>query len=398
MKCLTKVFYTTLLFQVPSALAQQGITGRFYPEKEQYLVGEPIIVDFEVVNGSDKVAEIGEDNCSWMYPRQFEVDGAAPKKQAGLFTCAVQGMLSDCLGTLVGVPPGGKHLKRLLLEGPFELNSPGSYHIRAKREQEIRSKATGEVLASLKVESEFDLNLQAPKEGELEAAYQPLLNDLHSEDDMVRYFAASAVTQNPPPFAEAAILALADDRMIPTASVEGLARLATPTARAKLLQMSSISSPEDFRRPAIHALGEIGNSDDCQAMLNIGSQNENYTQGEAYIVSGRICKEQAIPALIRLLPTIDSQLLMYIATAFENTLSRNAVPPLISLLANPDENVRRDAEEALATLTHRRSQYGIANADSARESYGEWSHWWAANGKTTPIYGPDQCSDPQPLR
>src|SRR6202047_3716497 len=137
--------------------------------------------------------------------------GRHPKKQAGLFTCAVQGFGGDCLGTLVEIPAGGKYLKRLLLEGPFELDSPGSYHIRAKREQEIRSKATGGVLASLKVESEFDLTLQTPKQGELEAAYQPLLNDLHNEDVMVRYFAGSAVTQNPPPFVEAAILALADD-------------------------------------------------------------------------------------------------------------------------------------------------------------------------------------------
>src|ERR1700732_1107876 len=80
MRFLTKVLFTALLFQVPSALAQQVINGRFYAETEQYLVGEPIIVDFQVVNGSDKVAEIGEDNCSWMDPRQFEVDGAAPKK------------------------------------------------------------------------------------------------------------------------------------------------------------------------------------------------------------------------------------------------------------------------------------------------------------------------------
>jgi hypothetical protein len=79
-------------------------------------------------------------------------------------------------------------------------------------------------------------------------------------------------------------------------------------------------------------------------------------------------------------------------------LSRNAVPPLISLLENPDEGVRRDAEEALLTLTHRRSQYGIADADSGRQSYGEWSNWWVANGNATPIYGPDQCADPQPLR
>jgi hypothetical protein len=69
MKCLTKVLFTGLLFQVPSALAQEIIQGRFYPEKEEYLVGEPIIVDFEVVNGSDKVADIGDGNCSRMSPR-----------------------------------------------------------------------------------------------------------------------------------------------------------------------------------------------------------------------------------------------------------------------------------------------------------------------------------------
>jgi hypothetical protein len=106
-------------------------------------------------------------------------------------------------------------------------------------------------------------------------------------------------------------------------------------------------------------------------MLNVGSQNENYTQGEVYMVSGRICREQAISALLRVLPTADSRPLVYLAIAFENTLSRNVVPPLISLLANPDAPVR-DAEQALAT---RRSQYGIADADSARQSYDEWSNW-----------------------
>src|SRR5580692_2605706 len=101
MKCLTKVLFTTLLFQVPSALAQQVIKGRFYPEKEQYLVGEPIIVDFEVVNGSDKVAEIGEENCPRMNPRQFEVDNASPKTKSGLLTCG--GPVVFALSCLEGV-------------------------------------------------------------------------------------------------------------------------------------------------------------------------------------------------------------------------------------------------------------------------------------------------------
>lgn len=397
MKYLAQLVLVVFLLQVPCASAQQ-ITGRFYPEKDQYWVGEPVIVDFEVVNGSDKVAEIDDFNCPWMNPRQFEVGNASPKKKIGLFGCTVLGIAGDCAGSIVEIPAGGKYLKRLLLEGPFELDFPGSYHIRASREQEIRAKGTHQILANLKVESEFYLTLEAPTESELEVAYEPFFKDLRSNDLAVRYFAASAVTQNPPPFAEAAILALANDPQIPAASIEGLARLATPAARAKLLQMSSTKSPEYLRQPAIEALGEIGNSDDCQAMLDTASQNKNYTQGEAYIAAGHICKEQAIPTLLRVLPTADSQLLMYLATAFGNTQSRDAVAPLTALLTNPDQFVRRDVEEALATLTHRKSLYGIANADSARQSYMEWSNWWAVNGKTESLYGPDTCAEPQPLR
>ncbi|MHB8485085.1 MAG: HEAT repeat domain-containing protein [Candidatus Acidiferrales bacterium] len=396
MKYLARLAFVVFLLPAPCASAQQ-ITGRFYPEKDQYLVGEPVIVDFEVVNGTDKMAEFDDFNCPWLYPRQFEVDNAPPRKEIGLFGCTAQGIAGDCLGSTVEIPPGGKYLKRLLLEGPFELDFPGSYHIRASREQEIRAKGTHQVLANLKVESEFYLTLEAPTENELEAAYEPFLNDLRSKDLTVRYFAASAVTQNPPPFAEAAILALANDPDIPAASIEGSARLGTAAARAKLLQMSSTKSPEYLRQPAIEALGEIGNSDDCQAMLDIASQNKNYTQGEAYIISGYICKEQAIPTLLRVLPMADSQLLMYLATAFGNTQSRDAVPPLISLLANPDDDVRRDVEEALATLTHRKSQYGIADADSARQSYVEWSNWWVSNSKLASVYGPAACSEPEPL-
>lgn len=397
MKYIARLVFVVFLLQVPCASAQQ-VTGHFYPEKQQYLVGEPVIVDFEVVNGTNKVAEIGDFNCPWMNPHQFEVDNAPPKRKIELFGCTPQAIAGDCAGSIVEIPAGRKYLKRLLLEGPFELDFPGSYHIRASREQEIRAKGTHQVLADLKVESEFYLTLEPPTENELEAAYEPFLADLRSNDLAVRYFAASAVTQNPPPFAEAEILALANDPDIPAASIEGLARLATPAARAKLLQMSSTKSPEYLRQPAIEALGEIGNSEDCEAMLDIASQNKNYTQGEAYIVSGHICKEQAIPTLLRVLPTADSQLLMYLATAFGNTQSLNAAPPLITLLANPDEFVRRDAEEALATLTHRKSQYGIADADSAKQSYMEWSNWWASNSKRASIYGPDACAEPQRLR
>jgi HEAT repeat protein len=132
-------------------------------------------------------------------------------------------------------------------------------------------------------------------------------------------------------------------------------------------------------------------------LLDIGSQNKNYTQGEAYIYAGRICKDRAVPVLARLLSNANAPIVGNLAAALENTLSRDAIPPLIGLLTNSDKSVRAQAEESLATLTHRKSQYGTATAESSDKSRIEWSSWWTANGDTASVYGPDQCVDPQPL-
>jgi len=390
------ILLAAFLAHAPHATAQRAITGRYYPEKLKYLVGEPIIVDFEVVNHSHKVGEIAESSCGDMSPGPFEVDGAARKKEAAPFGCGPHAILIDCLIGGSEILSRGKYIKRLFLNGPFALDSPGTYRIRATSEQSIGRSGSKEVLAHLRVESEFEVTLRAPQEGELEAAYKPFFDGLKSRDASIRYFAAAAITQNPPLFAEAAISALAIDPITATLRAEGLGRLGTPTARAKLIEMAS-SGSEEFRQPAIQALGELGNSDDCQALLNIGNQNKYYTQGEAYIYAGRICKERAIPDLLRLLPNADVPLSGYLTTALVNTLSRDAIPPLISLLTNADEGVRRNAAESLATLTHRKSQYGIASAKSSNEARLEWTNWWAADGSTAPIYGPNQCADPQPL-
>jgi hypothetical protein len=394
MKSLAKLLFVFLFAWAPHASAQQ-ITGRFYPEKSQYLVGEPIVIVFEIVNKSPSAIEIAESGCPDFH--EFEVDNASPKRTIALYGCGRKPINIDCLVGSVETPAGGKYRKRVLLEGDFNLSSPGNYHIRAKREQPVHGEENDGLIANLKVASEFDVHLRVPNQGELEIAYQPFFLDLRNRDIIVQSFAASAVTQAPPLFAEGAILALANDPEIQTASIEGLKRLATPTSRSKLLEMASKTSPEYVRQPAIQAFGEIGNPQDCQAMLAIASVNKNYTQAEAYIIAGRICKEIAIPALNRLVTTNNSQLLLGIAGGFANTSSRLAVSPLISLLQNSDRSAREAAVDGLAALTRRRSKYGVEDEDSAKQSYIEWSGWRSANSSTAPIYNSDQCSPPSPL-
>ncbi|HXO44519.1 MAG TPA: HEAT repeat domain-containing protein [Candidatus Cybelea sp.] len=378
------------------ALGQQAVTGRYYPEKPEYLVGEPIIFDFEVVNHSPKVGEIAESNCDDLGPGPFEVDGVARKKDPAPFGCGRIPFSPDCLIGGSEIPAGGKYRTRLFLNGPFVLNSPGTYRVRARKSQTIGRPDSNEVLAQLSVVSLFEVTLREPQQGELKDAYKAFFKDMKNKNPMIRDFAASAITQNPPVFAEGVISALAVDAITGTARAEGLGRLGTPTARAKLIEMAS-SGSEEFRQPAIQALGELGNPDDCQSMLDIGNQNTNYTQAEAYMYAARICKQRAIPAFLHPLPNADSQLDGYLAVAFANTQSRDAIPPLIGLLANTNEGVRSDAEDALETLTHRKSRFGTASAEASNDSRTEWTNWWAAQAITALIYGPDRCADPQPL-
>ncbi|PYU21249.1 MAG: hypothetical protein DMG32_21040 [Acidobacteria bacterium] len=137
--------------------------------------------------------------------------------------------------------------------------------------------------------------------------------------------------------------------------------------------MSSINSAEYRRQPAIAALGEIGNREDCQPMLNIAAESKNYTQIEAYVAAGRICKEEAITVFTNLIATADPPNGRGSCICAKHTASREAVSPLISLLQNPDLNVRRQAVDALGILTHRKSNYGVEDANSASEAYRDWS-------------------------
>jgi len=382
-------FLALCLINVPHASAQQ-ITGRYYPEKTDYLVGEPIVVIFEVENAGSATVQIGESSCSELNTGQFVVDHATPKRKFALFGCA-GGTGGSCGGTIRNIPPGGKYQQRLLLEGNFELDSLGTYHIRAKRDQRITLKGVTESVSNLNVDSDFTVVLRSPTEDNLEKAYQPFIDDLHSRDFGTRLFAVRVVTQNPPPFAEPAILDLADDPAMRYTSVDGLKRLGTPAARTELLQMSSLDFPESLRQQAIPALGEIGNSEDCLAMLDIAAKNKDYTQIEAYVAAGSICKEQVVSILANLLPTANPPLLGGLAIALKNTSSRQAIPLLIDLLQYPDQSVRSAATDALSLLTHHKSKYPVEELDQAMQAYSQWSNWWRDSGATAPLFDPNQC-------
>ena len=86
------VFVVALL---PHLSAQQ-ITARYYPEKQHYLVGEPIIVVYEFVNNGPKAIMHFESNCRQFSPNKFEVDNASPKRTIELYGCGEKIYAGSC--------------------------------------------------------------------------------------------------------------------------------------------------------------------------------------------------------------------------------------------------------------------------------------------------------------
>jgi HEAT repeats len=385
-----------LLIATPVAFGQD-ITARFYPEKQQYVVGEPIVIVLEVTNRTSHAVEVDDENCRWMHASQFQVTNATVKAEVGLLGCASWGGIAgDCLSGARRTPPGGTFEQRFLLDDPslpqFDLSEPGTYHVKATRQVTIyRKNGLGDIREIIDAENEFDIMLRNPDEGELEARYERFVKDLGSTDYKVSSLAGAALTQDPPEFLESVILSLADSRDMGLRyqSIQGLKRLATPAARTKLIDMAS-DSDESLAQQAIPALGEIANPKDCAAILKIAVHWRQYTQSQAYMAAGRICREKAVLPLTSLLSSADEELAMAIATGLGNTASRDAIPPLIGLLASPDRFVRRQAEGALFTLTHR-SMQDVSTAEAAAQVSSGWRSWRLMNSESAQVYGPDQC-------
>ncbi len=397
-KSLGRLVLAIMAVQAGQACWAQQIIGRIRPEKQPYLVGEPVFVVLDLANAGSGPVWIGE-TCAWS-DMQFEATTAPkPRPEVSLFGCWAGGTAGSCLGNAKQILPGGHYERRYLLEGSFRLDSPGVYPIRARHKIDIYAGETDyRVIASQGLVSEFQLSFVEHDDQELASAYAPVLRDLDSQDALTSSLAIRAVVQDPPRFLEEVILSLADHPKTAAASMSGLERLATPRAKGKLAALSGAGNPEAIRQRAIPALAALGDSAYCSSMLNIGQKSSQYSRSIALRAAGYLCGEKALPLLNSLLPAADAASRFELAYALGNSHSRKAIPVLISLLLDANSDVRRAAVDSLTNLTHRSSRSGIDDKEAAGTAHDEWITWWATEGATAKIYRIDDCSERMPLQ
>jgi hypothetical protein len=261
---------------LPRQLAGQTVEGRFYPEKQTYLVSEPCIVVLDLRNPMGTPVFVSV-SCAWLDTR-FEAPSAPnPLPAVGLFGCRVGGWGGDCAGSSKEILPGEDYRRRYLLDGDFRLDEPGRYKITAHHKVDFyKTDISYRVIRSQEIVCSFYITLVKGDQEELEAAYQPLLSDVNGPPSAARTLALRAILQNPPPFLEHAILSMADDPDTAGASITGLQKLATPRAKAKLAELSGAGNPESIRQAALQALGELGDPAYCSLMLNVAEESHQY--------------------------------------------------------------------------------------------------------------------------
>jgi HEAT repeats len=381
----------------PRGLNGQFVEARFYPEKPVYLVGEPIFILLDLHNTRASPVFIGL-SCAWLDTRFEAPTAAKPLPTIDLFGCGVGGWAGDCAGSIKELLPGQHYYHRFLLNGDFRLDRPGRYPIRAWHKVDFYKTDTSfKVIATQDVVSNFEVTVIKGNKENLEAAYQPLLRDLHGSDDAARLLALEAVMQNPPRFLENVILAIANDPNRAGASIKGLEKLATPRAKATLAQLAGPRSPECTRQAATQALGEMGDPAYCSVMLRIAHESHKYSRFIALRAAGYLCGAKAIPLARNFLATPAPSAWAEAAYALGNSHSRDAIPILIPLLRNGDPNVRLAAWHALATLTHRTTTVGVRSDTAAEETYDEWVKWCKSHCPGAKVYNLGHCSAATPL-
>jgi len=381
----------------PAVGQSQELAGRFYPEKQTYLVGEPVFIDFEITNTGDQPVWIDQrmgQPC--IEPDPIEVVGAKHHgfgwdTSSGCFG----GVGGSCASGTKEVKPGAKFTGRIFLNARFRLDHAGTYQVHARRSVPVylsEDWETSPTAVTKDFSTDFSITLRQGSEQELEAVYQPYVNDAKTPDEGDHWQAVGAIEEMAPPFLEDLILKLAD---VPNrASPRALLRLNTPRAKQKLREMAEGST---YRaQEALQVLAETRDPSFLPVLIRIADKSTDGTRDLA-IQSIGLFGDDAVPFLLSTLSDPDVNARIAAVRGLGLTKSRSAVSIVIGVLLNRDPQVFDVATQSLAQLTHHSITKEPWNEPPSADEYMRWHVWWLRNGVNAPIYDTDTCVQPQPL-
>lgn len=395
-------FAICLCLGLPCFASAQSLHGRFFTPKSNYLVGEPVFVNFEFVNKGHRPVWISGhfgDPCFEQSP--ITVDEASPVRHRWktALDCGPVFIGGSCLSSDVEIKPNQSHSGRIFINHYYQLDQPGDYEVKIDRNVYVRdTPIPSGRFVPVEMMGTVDIQVEQGTEQELESAFQPVLKDLASTNFQRRWQDVQAVTDLAQPFFEQTILGLSKNPSDVWAAIQGLYKINTPRARGRLADLDEHSNQDGIRERAMRALAAMGDKEYLPLFFRLARTLKGYEQEVAIESAGLLGEGKAVPFLVGFLRSPDPQVRGAAVIGLAGTGSRNAIGPLIQETRDPEANVRRDASLALTQLTHRSATEGPSSAGADPGlTYQKWLNWWLTQGRSAATYGPTDCAEPTPL-
>ncbi len=374
-----------------------SLQARIYPEKATYFLGEPIFLDLEMVNVTDKPLEVDSrfgEPC--IPPDTIEVVGAKQRSFAWAPSC-YRGIAGSCGSGWIHLGPGQKHVERILLNRIFTIENPGTYQVRARRDFSVTVYSNGfSSVKSVTAASDFQIDVVEGRETDLHAVFEPFVRDLSNPKPAIQGNAATVISVLAPRFLEDVILKLADNPNWVAGTLSALASLSTPRTRNRLAWLAEHTARGGTRQPAIGALAQTRHPAVLPVLKRIAKDGESGDRYFALVNIGLLGK-RAVPFLKAALREKDVNVQVAAVRGLGASACSSAVPVLIDLLRSPDPQVAKEAQVNLAQLTHYSINKNPFAEIPGNESWIRWRKWWRSNGATADVFDTNSCSEPRPL-
>jgi hypothetical protein len=377
----------------------QGLEARFTTEKSTYLVGEPVYVVLSISNKSDDTIWVNFGPTD-MFCQKFSIEIPGADSAREQWGCGIGGSCGD---SLVEVAARKTAAVRQLLNREFRLQRTGAYVVHAQTTVTVRSQNlwSSRPFDEFKVSDNLTVNLQRSDDGELQAAFKPIVHELSSTDLVRRGEAAAAIIETAPPFLEDVLIDLAKTNY-GFAAMTALRKVDTEKTRNALAQAAISGGNQSFRVEAIRNLGRTGDTTYFPELLQLIKSPDIQIQSAAAEAIGNLGGTASVKEIAVLLSSANVQTRQAGANGLEYTHSREAIPLLIGLLLDPDAGIRQTAISGLELLTHRVAFDGSQSADvitlqSAGKVHQRWVRWLKSEWKESEIHGMADCAAPKSL-
>jgi len=195
------IFAAILVFILTNTASAQ-LEGRLFLEKDQYLTGEPVYLNFDLKNnGTEPVQVVSGNSYSFCGGYQIEV---LSDPSPDISSCSPLGTGGSCMSGGWIIAPGETRQDKVLLNYEHDLSKTGMYRIRASRTLRYGPPSAGLATSAsalqVRTEGQFDIRVEDGKDESLTAIFQPYVADLNSKDENRQREAARAIGSIAPPF------------------------------------------------------------------------------------------------------------------------------------------------------------------------------------------------------